>query len=73
MIPDKLLTFAFSKLDELDIGQELSEKNTKNWSIFIQCAKQYQDINKNLLFSFDYKEIRKTLTFDKQIESEQWK
>lgn len=68
MIPDKLLVKAFEKLDPLEVGEKVTPDDVKNWDVFVNCAKIYQDTHGTLLLSNDYTKIKKVLSFKEQIE-----
>jgi hypothetical protein len=68
MIEDKTLSICWNLLDKIELGDKiLISKYAPNRSdLFIDCAKQYADCFGTILFSDDYKQIKKVISF-KQI------
>jgi hypothetical protein len=68
IIPDKTLSICWNLLDKIKLGHKIiiSDFAPNRPDLFIQCAKQYADCFGTILFSDDYKEIKKVMSF-KQI------
>jgi hypothetical protein len=68
IIPDKTLLLCWNLLDKIKLGHKIiiSDFAPNKPDLFIQCAKQYADCFGTILFSDDYKEIKKVMSF-KQI------
>lgn len=71
MIEDKILEKCWSILDRMKVGNVLIIKDfaPNKPELFINCAKQYIDVYKNLVFNKDYTEIYKVHTFQ-EIENQ---
>jgi hypothetical protein len=65
MIDDKALLACWKILDRLEVGDRImvADFAPNHPSLFIQCAKKYSDSFGSILFSDDYKEIKKILNF----------
>jgi hypothetical protein len=65
MIEDKILIACWKILDRMIIGNVLVIKDfaPNKPDLFIECAKQYADCFGTILFSDDYKEIKKVISF----------
>ncbi len=70
IIDDKTLIFCWNILDKIEVGQKIliSQYAPKKPDLFIDCAKKYADCYGTILFSDDYKQIKKVNTF-KQIKN----
>lgn len=65
IIPDKTLLSCWNILDKIEVGQKIliSQYAPNKPDLFIDCAKKYADCYGTILFSDDYKEIKKVLNF----------
>jgi hypothetical protein len=65
IIPDKTLLFCWNILDKIEVGQKIiiSQYAPNKPDLFIDCAKKYADCYGTILFSDDYKQIKKVLNF----------
>jgi hypothetical protein len=65
LIPDKALLACWNILDKIEVGQKIiiSQYAPKKPDLFIECAKKYADCYGTILFSDDYKQIKKVLNF----------
>jgi hypothetical protein len=65
LIPDKALLSCWNILDKIEVGQKIliSQYAPNKPDLFIDCAKKYADCYGTILFSDDYKEIKKVLNF----------
>ena len=65
MIDDKALIACWKILDRLEVGDRImvADFAPNHPDLFIQCAKKYSDSFGSILFSDDYKEIKKILNF----------
>ena len=65
-LPDKALSVCWNILDRLKVGDKIivSEFAPNHPDLFIDCAKKYSDCFGSILFSGDYKEIKKVKTFN---------
>ena len=70
MIEDKTLVICWNLLDKIKLGHKIiiSDFAPNRPDLFIQCAKQYADSFGTILFSDDYKEIKKVMSFKQIIE-----
>jgi hypothetical protein len=68
MIEDKTLAICWNLLEKIEVGDKIiiSKYAPNKPDLFIQCAKQYADSFGTILFSDDYKQIKKVMSF-KQI------
>lgn len=68
MIEDKILAICWNLLDKIKLNHKIiiSDYAPNRPDLFIDCAKQYADCFGTILFSDDYKEIKKVINF-KQI------
>lgn len=69
MIPDTLLQKAWEKIEGLQVGQTIDKETTKNWDVFVDCAKLYISSEKKGEFNNDYSKFKQTLRF-KEIENQ---
>ena len=65
LIPDKALLACWNILDKIEVGQKIliSQYAPNKPDLFIECAKKYADCYGTILFSDDYKQIKKVLNF----------
>jgi hypothetical protein len=65
LIPDKALLACWNILDKIEVGQKIliSQYAPNKPDLFINCAKKYADCYGTILFSDDYKQIKKVLNF----------
>jgi len=65
LIPDKALLACWNILDKIEVGQKIliSQYAPNKPDLFIDCAKKYADCYGTILFSDDYKQIKKVLNF----------
>lgn len=65
MIEDKTLSICWNLLDKIQLGNKIiiSDFAPNKPDLFIECAKQYADCFGTILFSDDYKEIKKVISF----------
>lgn len=65
LLPDKALSACWKILDILEVGNRIivAEFAPNHPELFISCAKKYSDSFGSILFSDDYKEIKKVLIF----------
>jgi hypothetical protein len=70
LIPNKALIACWKILDRLEVGDRIlvSEYAPNHPDLFVECAKKYSDCYGSILFSDDYKEIKKVKTF-KEVEN----
>jgi hypothetical protein len=68
MIEDKTLNICWNLLDKIELEDKIliSKYAPNRPDLFIDCAKQYADSFGTILFSDDYKQIKKVMSF-KQI------
>lgn len=68
MIEDKTLNICWNLLDKIELEDKIliSKYAPNRPDLFIDCAKQYADCFGTILFSDDYKQIKKVMSF-KQI------
>ena len=68
MIEDKTLSICWNLLDKIELGDKIliSKYAPNKPDLFIDCAKKYADSFGTILFSDDYKQIKKVMSF-KQI------
>lgn len=69
LIPDTTLIKCFEILDRLEVGNRIIVKDLapNNPQLFIDCAKKYYDLYRNIRFKDDYsviKKIERDLTFN---------
>jgi hypothetical protein len=66
MIDDKALSVCWKILDRLEVGDRImvSEFAPNHPDLFVECAKKYSDYFGSILFSDDYKKIKKVKTFN---------
>lgn len=71
MIEDKILVACWKTLDKMKVGNVLVIQHfaPNKPDLFIDCAKQYIKVYKNLLFNKDYTEIYKVYSF-KEVENQ---
>lgn len=69
-LPDKALSVCWEILDRLEVGNNIviSDFAPQKPDLFIECAKKYADYYRNILFSNDFKQIRKIYSFAQQVE-----
>ena len=69
LLPDKALSACWKILDRLEVGNRIivADFAPTKPDLFIDCAKKYSDCFGSILFSDDYKEIKKVKTFKQQI------
>jgi hypothetical protein len=65
LLPDKALLACWNILDKIEVGQKIliSQYAPNKPDLFIECAKKYADCYGTILFSDDYKQIKKVLNF----------
>jgi hypothetical protein len=65
MIEDKTLAICWNLLEKIEVGDKIiiSKYAPNKPDLFIQCAKQYADCFGTILFSDDYKQIKKVMSF----------
>jgi len=70
MIEDKTIVICWGLLDKIKLGDKINilKYAPNKPDLFIDCAKQYDDCFGTILFSDDYKEIKKVVSFKQIIE-----
>jgi hypothetical protein len=65
LLPDKALIACWEILDRLEVGDRIrvADFAPQKPDLFVECAKKYYDSFGSILFSDDYKEIKKILNF----------
>ena len=65
MIEDRILLFCWKILDSIEEGKKINilKYAPNKPDLFIDCAKKYADCYGTILFSDDYKEIKKVKCF----------
>jgi len=65
MIEDKTLVICWGLLDKIKLGDKINilKYAPNKPDLFIDCAKKYADCYGTILFSDDYKQIKKVLNF----------
>lgn len=66
MIEDKILVICWNLLDKMKLGDKIliSKYAPNKPNLFIDCAKQYADCFGTILFSDDYKQIKKVMNIN---------